>query len=298
MVLISVIMPSYNHEKFISEAINSVLNQSFEDLELIIVQDSPSENMLRIINSYANSDSRVILKIFNKRLGVSAAFNLGLYIASGEYVAFIGSDDIWLRDKLITQFEYLLKRPNTIVWSDALIIDETGKELGYKFSEMYPTRKRNGAIFTELCFGNFVSGQSMILGKKLLQGFEFDDSFPVLNDYKINLDLSFKYEFTFINKPLVKYRMHRTNLTNTSGKQWNIDSSQMIKYILSKYEPYLPSEIEFYLLLRLSVSQFILHNFRISIESLIKAFSFFDLKIINLFIERLKLKLDSVHELL
>ena len=294
MVLISVIMPSYNHEKFISESINSVLSQSFRDLELIIIQDSPSENILRIINSYANSDSRVILKVATERAGVSAAFNLGLSISSGEYVSFIGSDDTWLKDKLETQLDYLLKYPNTIVWSDAIIIDETGREMGYKFSDLYPAKKRSGNIFTELCFGNFISGQSMIFKKEMINNFEFDGLLPVLNDYKINLDLSFKYEFIFINRPLVKYRMHDSNLSNTSGRQWNIDSSQMISYIISRYKNYIPSEIEFYLLLRLSVSQFILHNFRNSFKSLIKACKYLNLKTLFLFIARIKFQFGHI----
>ena len=81
MVLVSVIMPSYNHDRFISSAINSVLCQSFQDIELIIVQDGKNDNIIRIIESYLINDPRVRVKIFDKNQGVSYAFNAGIEMA-------------------------------------------------------------------------------------------------------------------------------------------------------------------------------------------------------------------------
>jgi len=274
MVLVSVIMPSYKHEKFISKAINSVLCQSFKDLELIIVQDEQNEKIIKIVNSYMESDPRVVMKIFNNRLGVCNAFNTGLDMATGKFVAFIGSDDIWLRNKLETQIEYLEKHPNSIVWSDAFVIDESDRYTGCKFSDIYPGKKKSGYIFHELVLGNYISGQSMILKKELLGNIRFDSSYPVLNDYKVNLDLSFKHEFIFINRPLVLYRMHLGNLTSTGGKLWNSDSSRILNYIIETYSDFLSPEIKFELFLRLTASQFILHNFHNSIDAFLNSCKF------------------------
>ena len=292
---ISVIMPSYNHQKYISEAIDSVLKQSFKDIELIIIQDGYLENMIKIIEHYARLDRRIVLKISNERIGVAKAFNLGLDTASGKYVAFIGSDDVWLENKLEVQLQYLRNYPGTIVWSDALIIDGESKELGYKFSDLYQAEKRSGYIFNELCFGNFISGQSQIFERNLLNGMRFDDTILILNDYKFNLDLSFKYKFVFINLVLVKYRMHRTNLTNLGGKTWSTDSTKMIKYILSTYENYISKEVKFYLLLRLSGSQFILKNFRSSFSNALNSLKFIGFKSLQLLVKRLKMHYNHIN---
>jgi glycosyltransferase involved in cell wall biosynthesis len=278
MVLVSVIMPSYNHEKFISKAIKSVLSQSFKDLELIVVQDEQNERIIKIVYSYMDSDARVVLKIFNKRLGVCNAFNTGLDIAKGKFVAFIGSDDVWLRNKLETQIEYLEKHPNSIVWSDAFVIDESDKYIGCKFSELYPSKKKSGYIFNELVLGNYISGQSMILKKELFGNIRFDSSYPVLNDYKVNLDLSFKHKFIFINRPLVLYRMHPGNLSSTAGKLWNSDSSRILNYIIETYSGFLSPEIKFELFLRLAASQFILHSFHGSIDALFNSCKFLKIR--------------------
>ena len=90
--LISVIIPAYNAEKYIGKCIESIQNSDYTDLEIIIVNDGSKDNTLGIINSYAKADSRIVV-VDKKNGGVSSARNLGLDRATGEYVAFIDSDD-------------------------------------------------------------------------------------------------------------------------------------------------------------------------------------------------------------
>lgn len=103
--LISIVMPAYNVEKYISDSIDSVLNQEINDFELIIIDDNSQDNTADVINKY--SDPRIVLITNLTNLGVSATRNIGIRAANGKYIAFLDSDDIWLPHKLSLQITQL-----------------------------------------------------------------------------------------------------------------------------------------------------------------------------------------------
>ncbi|WP_345841995.1 glycosyltransferase family 2 protein [Shewanella algae] len=107
MELVSIIMPSYNSEKTIAQSIESILNQSYSDWELLITDDCSVDSTIDIVNQYAATEPRIKLKILEKNGGAGVARNTSISRANGKYVAFLDSDDIWLPYKLEKQIEFM-----------------------------------------------------------------------------------------------------------------------------------------------------------------------------------------------
>ncbi|WP_445495610.1 glycosyltransferase family 2 protein [Photorhabdus sp. SF281] len=105
-VIVSIIMPSYNSSNFIEQSINSVLQQTFSDWELLIIDDCSKDNSIEIIERF--KDDRIKLLPLSKNIGAGEARNVGLRLAKGKYIAFIDSDDLWLPKKLETQINYII----------------------------------------------------------------------------------------------------------------------------------------------------------------------------------------------
>ena len=151
-------MASYNHEKYISETIESVLNQSFKDFELIIVDDFSRDNSRAIIEDYGRKDKRVKAFFHKKNMGIAPTLNDLLSKTSGKYVAYIDSDDVWDPLKLEKQLSILEKNESLVVWCEGEIIDKNSIPTGKKFSELNfaINKKKSGRIFEELLPSNFI----------------------------------------------------------------------------------------------------------------------------------------------
>lgn len=238
MPLVSVIMPSYNHEKYISEAIESVLNQSHKDLELIIVDDASKDSSGEIIKAYQEKDGRIQAIFHCQNKGIAVTINDGIERASGRYIAIIASDDIWVFDKLEKQLNVLEKDEDLVVYSDSLIIDSYGnlvvKRPAKKRSA--PQWEKSGNIFKKLLAGNFVCGSSIIFKRANLKDIRYEERYKYVNDWKFALDLAKNYNYYFIPESLVKYRMHGKNSIRQDGQGWLKDFALFGKYLLEKYE--------------------------------------------------------------
>ncbi|MGZ4928657.1 MAG: glycosyltransferase family 2 protein [Halobacteriota archaeon] len=213
MPLVSTFMKSYNHERYIAEAIESVLRQDFEDLELIIVDDASTDASRQIIERYAEQDPRIRLIFHERNLGISKVVNDGIDVARGKFIAQIDSDDVWVRDKLRKQLAVLENNENLIVWSEGELIDENGRPLGKSFSEMcsrFP-KKKSGDIFQELLAGPYIFGTSLLYKRQNVGDLRYDERLLYLNDYKFELELARDYQFHYIAEPLAKYRIHGKN---------------------------------------------------------------------------------------
>ncbi len=238
MPLISVVMASYNHQEFISDTIASVLNQTFEDLELVIVEDCSTDNSREIIEAYRKNDARVRAVFHSENRGIAKTFNDGLDEAAGKFVAIIGSDDLWVEDKLEKQMEVLRENENVVVHSGAVTIDAAGNPIERPAEEKRSNRKRekSGNVFRELLTGNFVCGSSIVFKKSNLDGIRFDEQYRYVNDYKFTLELARKCEFHFMQEALVKYRVHGGNTTLKDEAGWLRDFALFGKELLDKYD--------------------------------------------------------------
>ncbi|MGZ4079790.1 MAG: glycosyltransferase family 2 protein [Bacteroidia bacterium] len=230
-------MPSYNHEKFISEAIESVLGQTFVDFELIIVDDASTDRSQQIINEFTQKDKR-IRKIFHKKnLGIAKTLNECIKYSSGKYVAFIASDDVWLRKKLEKQIQIMEKDENLVVWCNQIIIDAETIPTGETSSEKYTNATAHGYIFEE-AVNSWIAGSSMLIKRDNIKNIKFNENLKYLNDSQFFLDTAYKYEYFFIKEPLAKYRLHGDNASFgeiEDIKGWYHDSLLLCIYIFQEY---------------------------------------------------------------
>jgi len=255
LVLISVIMSSYNHEKYLAETIESVLCQSYRDFELIIVDDCSRDGSQRIIVSYQEQDVRIRSIFHEKNKGISKTLNDGISIAKGDFIAFIDSDDIWVNKKLEKQLE-ILKRENAIVWSEGEVIDGHGQCTGKTFTQMHRAskKKKNGNIFEELLYDNFIFGSSMIFKSEYLPETGFDENLHYLNDYRFAVDLAKQHNYYFIEEPLAKYRVHGKNTIFHKLLEWDRDRIKIFQYFIKQYGSEIPKEVESYLIYKIGLS--------------------------------------------
>ena len=237
MPLISVSMASYNHSEYLSQAIESVLNQTFRDLELIIIDDASQDASRSCIENYAGQDDRIRTIFHDKNQGIAFTANQGMAAAKGKYITFIDSDDVWMPEKLQKQIDILARDENLVVWSEGLIIDETDTPTGETFTGMNHSqdRERNGYIFEDLLKGNHILASSMIFKRENLRGIKFNDQFEYLNDFQFNVEMARLYKFYFIQEPLVYYRVHSRSTVQADYEGHILDYPKVGLYFLEKY---------------------------------------------------------------
>lgn len=135
--MVSIITPSYNSEKYIAATINSVINQTYKDWELIIVDDASIDNTHNIVSVFCKKDHRIKIIKQQKNVGAGVSRNVGINAAKGSYIAFLDSDDIWKPNKLETQIACMNSQNAAICFSSYELINEEGEPL-HKIIEALP----------------------------------------------------------------------------------------------------------------------------------------------------------------
>nr|WP_319374583.1 glycosyltransferase [uncultured Methanobacterium sp.] len=241
MPRVSVIMPSYNHEKYIKDSISSILKQTFNDFELIIIDDASIDNSRDIINFFLEKDHRLKVKFHQKNLGTAKTINDALKISKGDFIAFTSSDDIWLPHKLQTQMKVLNENDELIVWSDGQLINKNNELLGKTFLELHNAmnKKKNGNLFESLLSGNYIFGTTRILKRDNIKNIEFDGQFKHLNDYKFEVDIARKFKYHFIPESLAYYRWHQDNTVSSKKRECEFEDILIREYFLENYGEYI-----------------------------------------------------------
>lgn len=218
---ISVIIPSYNHEKYIGTAIQSVLEQTYQDFEIVITDDGSSDKSIEVIQSF--NDSRIKLHKFSLNQGASIATNHCITHSRGKYIAVLNSDDVFYSNKLKVQLEFLKDNPNIgAVFSLADFIDEYGnlyskKEFSYQKIFNQPNRTRYEWLNYFFNIGNCLCHPSVLIRRECYDKVGlFDPRFAQLPDLDFWIRLCKKYEIYIFSKSLVKFRL-REQEANTSA---------------------------------------------------------------------------------
>lgn len=209
--LISIVIPAYNAETFIAEAINSVLVQDYEPCEIIVVDDGSTDNTPGILEKYHDR----IRVIYQPNAGLGSARNTGIAAAQGELIAFLDADDRWLPGKLTKQWESLNQNPNAgLVHTDLLEwrpheSTQTHREIG--------RGEFQGPCLNRLIRNNRVLPSTVLVKKECLDRVGIFDPQPSgVEDWDLWLRIAREYEFAFVSEPLVLYRMHDTNMSANS----------------------------------------------------------------------------------
>jgi len=224
---VSVIVPTYNRADRLEEAINSVINQTYQDFELIVVDDGSIDNTSKVVKSFPN----VQYLSMENNSGVSKARNTGLDIAKGEFICFLDSDDLWNEKKLQIQVHWMENNTD----SQICYTDEIWIRNGVRVNQMNRHRKHSGDIFRYCLALCIVSPSSVMIRAKLFDEIgNFDESLPACEDYDLWLRIALKYAFHFIEEPLIiKKGGHADQL---SRKFWGMDRFRVaaLKKLLDK----------------------------------------------------------------
>ena len=220
MVKVSVVMPAYNSERFIRESIESVINQTYDNWELIIVNDGSKDRTKQIIEEYTQKyPTKIILLHKSKNEGISKGLNSAIEIANGTYICWLSSDDIYVSDMIESEIEFLnINKEFNIVFSNYDLIDSESKFL----MSSPPYR-----FFRELEEGDITQPYRSLLSKYCLNGCSvmckkehyltvggFNPTYLYAHDYDMWIRFAANYNIGYINKINVHYRIHAEQGTN------------------------------------------------------------------------------------
>ncbi len=246
MPKVSVVMPSYNHGKYLAEAIESILGQNFSDFELIVIDDFSEDGSAKIISEYAEKDKRMRCLFHKGNQGIARTFNEGISMSGGKYIAFTSSDDIWEKERLEVGVEIMDRSPDVgFLYSESVIIDRDGRLTGQKISSIAPspTGEYSGNLFGALLRGHFICGSGALIRRESIEGLRLNEELKYLNDWLYSLEFSERNKFYYISHPLVRYRVHGRN-TNTDVLGYASDYVLMLKIILEKYPEHIKKDRE------------------------------------------------------
>ena len=170
MPRVSIVIPSYNHEKFVRECIQSVLDQTYQDFEIVITDDGSPDGTVNVIKEF--DDSRIQLYTHAENKGACIAINNCIQKATGEYIAVLCSDDAWEPSKLEKQVQYLDSHPETgAVFTKVVLVDEEGNPIGPEdYKNFYIFEKENRSRYEWLKFffysGNCLCHPSVLIREK------------------------------------------------------------------------------------------------------------------------------------
>ena len=212
MPKVSIVIPAYNHEKYVRECIQSVLDQTYQDFEIIITDDGSSDGTVNVIKEF--DDSRIQLYTHANNKGVCTAINNCIQKAVGEYIAVLNSDDAWEPTKLEKQVKYLDSHPEIgAVFSKVAFIDETGTLIGPSdYRDYYAFEKENRSRCEWLKYfffsGNCLCHPSILIRKKCHEDVGlYNKRMFNLHDLDMWVRLCFKYEIHILDEKLVRFRI-------------------------------------------------------------------------------------------
>ena len=215
--LVSIIIPAYNHEKYIYDCINSVLNQTYTNIEVLVEDDCSTDKTREVISKI--KDDR-LKKIYSKKnKGVVNTINELSNKCNGKYIAVIGSDDIWYPTKIEEQVQVFEKNPKLgAVFTEVDFIDENGKKYTDKKVFNYENVSSSKRIKMFYDIGNHLCHPSSMIRQKVFKDIgEYNNAYRQLHDYDYWTRLLQKYDVHIINKKLMAYRRNRTDNKSISA---------------------------------------------------------------------------------
>ncbi|MEB3277324.1 MAG: glycosyltransferase [Lyngbya sp.] len=246
MPRVSVVIPTYNQEAYISQALDSVLKQTYQDFEIVIVNDASSDRTLEKIQE--KKDPRIRLFSFEQNQGESAATNYGIQQARGELIAILHSDDVFVPQKLEKQVQFFDQNPEFhAVLTYPQLINSQGENLPRSNSFLdqvffQPNRSRFQWLNTFFWKDNCLCQTSSLIRKCCYQEIGYYDTrFRQIPDFDFWVRFCLKYELYILPEPLVNYRVHQSNISGIKPEtiiRHNFELSQVLKryFCLEVYE--------------------------------------------------------------
>jgi glycosyltransferase involved in cell wall biosynthesis len=211
---VSVVMSVYNGEKYLREAIESILNQTFTDFEFIIIDDSSSDSTSAILAEYASQDARLIIIRNDQNIGLTRSLNKGLAVTQGEYIARQDADDVSFPQRLQQQVNFLDNHPEVVlVSSNYEIIDAQGRQIKQVKKSPEPL-----LIAWYLLFINYLGGHSVVMFRRepVINLGGYAEDYRYAQDYQLWLQLLNIGDMGILPEVLLRWRSHEQNISSGS----------------------------------------------------------------------------------
>lgn len=206
MPQVSVLIPTYNYARYVGYAVNSVLEQSYPNVEIIVVDDGSTDNTRDVLKSYASR----IHYIYQENGGTGSALNTGIVAAAGKYICWLSSDDVFYPDKVARQVQLMESRPELgFSYTSFCVIDAQGQWQYDVQSPYYPERKE---MVQKLMEGCFINGSSVMMSRAALDTVGlFDEAMGMVHDYDLWFRFLRWHPCGFLDEILLGYRWHGEN---------------------------------------------------------------------------------------
>jgi len=286
--LVSIAMATYNGEKFLKDQLDSIINQTYKNMEIIICDDCSTDNTINIIKNFQSQDKRIRLYQNNSQLGVLKNFEKAISLCRGEYIAISDQDDIWLPNKMAIMLSKI--EENVLIYHDDILIDKAGRVIHNSFFESNEIVINKEHDTKALILDNWISGHACMFSSQLKK-----DILPIGHqmehyDMWIAIVASKVGKIKYLNKQLVLWRQHGTNtsgskittrgllqkifkpIDNSILIQWNKNRIERLRFLkkqklLNDMDKFLDEAINYYMLSsRLRACTFALFNIKFLVQ--------------------------------
>lgn len=243
MFNVSIITITYNRASYIKEAIDSVLNQSFKDFELIVLDDCSTDNTEEIVKSYF--DEKIKYFKNDKQLRIAASRNKAIDLCGGKYIAVLDSDDIWYdTEKLKKQIEFLENNKEyALVGTNAIFINDKGEEIKKSSVKIEDKEIRKSILLRNQFFHS-----SVLFSKDVFINLgNYDENLKIGEDYDLFLRIGQKYKFANLKDYSTKYRVHSGSICVSDKIKASNDTMKIIKKYRTNYPNFFFSLMKSYL---------------------------------------------------
>jgi glycosyltransferase involved in cell wall biosynthesis len=224
---VSVVLPVYNGQRFLAEAVDSVLRQTYREFQFVIVDDGSTDRTAEILDGFARSDSRVVVRSHLRNLGVRSALNEACHLASGECLAVMNHDDICQPDRLLKQVEFLIRYPDVgLVGGAVEVIDERGTGRGVR---RYPTAPN--FIPWAMIFYNCFAHPTVMMRRQALEAVGYYPSGYEggTDDYALVMRLSRVTRIANLHDVVLRYRVSGENMTSKAWDAQEIGANRVVR---------------------------------------------------------------------
>jgi glycosyltransferase involved in cell wall biosynthesis len=222
---VSVIIAAYNYGRYLAGALDSVVQQTYRDWELIIVDDGSTDETAAVVAPYLR-DVRIRYQRTD-HTGQSAAKNSGISLARGRLFAFLDADDLWMPTKLEKQVALFKANPTVgVVYARRLLMDELGRRLEFEQPGLF-----RGRVLEAMFRNNFICFSSAIIHRRVFRHVGlFDESLTLAVDYEFWLRAAAAYAFDYVDEPLVHYRTGHANLSQRTEERLKLAFAVMQRF--------------------------------------------------------------------
>lgn len=249
---VSAVIVSYNQAPFISETIESVLSQTYENIEIVVADDGSTDGTQQIISELAAAEpTKFRVALNSENTGIASNFNRALDLCSGEFIAWLGGDDLWLPEKTEKQVAYMRAHPDVAgCHSDGeVFVSGSGNSLG-RFSEVYgrgAEKRPEGGVEVFFDTRNTLLASAIMIRSEIVQGCRFDERLKYVNDQLFHIEIFITDSIGAIPEVLARYRRHDDNVTG--GNELNntiVEETMVLLGIISIRYPELFPLIKVY----------------------------------------------------